>query len=107
MGHVVLDCCYCCVKFVIISIKIIRLVDESTSPATIFLSTKSYFLVQRQLFRGLLFHKKILAHLIGGSSQWSCPKKFREKKMRLQFNNFTQKLDIDVLWFRRRRANKN
>ena len=27
--------------------------------------------------------------------------------MRLQLNNFTQKLDFDVLWFRRRRAYKN
>ena len=26
--------------------------------------------------------------------------------MRLQLNNFTQKLDSDVLWFRRRRAYK-
>ena len=26
--------------------------------------------------------------------------------MRLQLNNFTQKLDFDVLWFRRRRAYK-
>ena len=34
------------------------------------------------------------------------PKKFREKKLHLQLNNFTQKLDFDVLWFRRRRANK-
>ena len=37
-----------------------------------------------------------------GGSRWSCPKKFREKKLRLQLNNFTQKLDFDVLWFRRR-----
>ena len=34
------------------------------------------------------------------------PQKFREKKLRLQLNNFTQKLDFDVLWFRRRRAYK-
>ena len=30
------------------------------------------------------------------------PKKFREKKLRLQLNNFTKKLDFHVLWFRRR-----
>ena len=41
-----------------------------------------------------------------GGFQWSCPTKFREKKLRLQLNNFTQKLDFDVLWFRRR-AYKN
>ena len=35
------------------------------------------------------------------------PKTFREKKLRLQLNNFTQKLDFEVLWFRRRRAYKN
>ena len=34
------------------------------------------------------------------------PKKFRETKLRLQLINFTQKLDIDVLWFRRRRPYK-
>ena len=38
-----------------------------------------------------------------GGSQWKCPKNFREKKLHLQLNNFTQKLDFDVLWFRRRR----
>ena len=32
------------------------------------------------------------------------PQKFREKKLNLKLNNFTQKLDFDVLWFRRRRA---
>ena len=32
----------------------------------------------------------------------SCQKKFRGTKLRLQLNNFTQKLDFDVLWFRRR-----
>ena len=31
---------------------------------------------------------------------------FRETKLRLQLNNFTQKLDFDVVWFRRRRAYK-
>ena len=30
--------------------------------------------------------------------------KFREKKLHLQLNNFAQKLDLDVLWIRRRRA---
>ena len=34
------------------------------------------------------------------------PKTFGEKKLRLQLNNFTQKLDFHVLWFRRRRAYK-
>ena len=34
------------------------------------------------------------------------PKKFREKKLRLQLNNFTQKLDFDVLWFRRTYKNQ-
>ena len=43
---------------------------------------------------------------IWGGSRWSCPKKFREKQLPLQFNNFIQKLDFDVLWFRRRRAYK-
>ena len=42
-----------------------------------------------------------------GGFRWSCPKKFREKKLCLQLNNFTQKLYIDVLWFSRRRAYKN
>ena len=37
-----------------------------------------------------------------GGSRWSFPKKFREKKLRLQLNNFTQKLNFDLLWFRRR-----
>ena len=36
-----------------------------------------------------------------------CPKKFRENKLRLQLNTFTQKVDFDVLWFRRKRAYKN
>ena len=36
-----------------------------------------------------------------GGYRWSCPKKFREKKVHLQLNNFTQKLDFHVLWFRR------
>ena len=35
-------------------------------------------------------------------SQKSDPKKFLGTKLRLQLNNFTQKLDFDVLWFRRR-----
>ena len=64
MIHVTLDCFYCCEKFVNISIKIIRLVTESTSPATIFLLAESYFLIQRQLFRGYFSVKKISAHLI-------------------------------------------
>ena len=34
------------------------------------------------------------------------PEKFREKKLHLQLNNFTEKLDFHVLWFRRR-AYKN
>ena len=42
-----------------------------------------------------------------GGFRWSCPKKFWEKKLRLQLNNFTRKLDFDVLWCRRRRAYKN
>ena len=29
-------------------------------------------------------------------------KKLRETKLRSKLNNFTQKLDFDVLWFRRR-----
>ena len=41
-----------------------------------------------------------------GGSRWSCPKKFPEKKLHLQLNNFTQKLNFDVLWFRKRRAYK-
>ena len=49
-----------------------------------------------------------LGPILGGPRPpWSCPKKFREKKLYLQLNNFTQKLDFDVLWFRRRRAYKN
>ena len=42
-----------------------------------------------------------------GGSRWICPKQFRENKLHLQLNKFTQKLDFDVLWFRRRRAYKN
>ena len=38
-----------------------------------------------------------------GGSRWSCQKKFREKKLRLQLNNSTQKLKFDVSWFRRRK----
>ena len=34
------------------------------------------------------------------------PKKFRETEWRLQLNNFTQKLDFNVLSFRIRRAYK-
>ena len=30
------------------------------------------------------------------------PKKFQETKLRLQVNNFKQKLDFGVLWYRRR-----
>ena len=33
-------------------------------------------------------------------------KKFRETKLRLQLNNVTQKLDFNVLWFRKRRAHQ-
>ena len=43
-----------------------------------------------------------LGPILGGN----CPKKFREKKLHFQLNNFTQKLDFDVLWFRRSRAYK-
>ena len=42
----------------------------------------------------------------GRGARWSCPIQFREKKLHLQLNNFTQKLDFDVLWFMRR-AYKN
>ena len=35
------------------------------------------------------------------------PQKISGEKMRLQLNNFTQKLYFDVLWFRRRIAYKN
>ena len=35
---------------------------------------------------------------IWGGFRWSCPKIFREKKLHLQLNNFTQKLDFHVLW---------
>ena len=63
MGHVVLDCFYCSVKFIIISIKITMLVVKTTSPPTIFLFAKSYFLVQRRLLRGYFLVKKISAHL--------------------------------------------
>ena len=41
-----------------------------------------------------------------GGFPMELPQKFREKKLHLQLNNFTQKLDIDVLWFRRRKAYK-
>ena len=41
-----------------------------------------------------------------GGFQGSGPKKFRETKLRLHFNNFTQKLDFSVLWFWRKRAYK-
>ena len=34
------------------------------------------------------------------------PKKFREKKLHLQLNNFTQKLNFHVLLFRRKKAYK-
>ena len=33
-------------------------------------------------------------------------KKFWETKLRLQLNNFTQKLDLDVQWYKRKKANK-
>ena len=36
-----------------------------------------------------------------GGFRGSCPKKSREKKLRLQLNNFTQQLNFVVLWFRR------
>ena len=36
----------------------------------------------------------------------SLPKNFWEAKLRLLLNNFTQKLDFVVLWFRRRSAYK-
>ena len=42
-----------------------------------------------------------------GGSRGSWPKKFRKTKSRLQLNNFTQKLNFDVLRFKRRRAHKN
>ena len=34
------------------------------------------------------------------------PQKNSEKKLRLHYNNFTQKLNFDVLWFRRRAYKK-
>ena len=34
------------------------------------------------------------------------PQKISGEKIAFQLNNFTQKLDFDVLWFRRRRAYK-
>ena len=37
-----------------------------------------------------------------GGSRESGPKKFRETKLRLALSNVTQKLDFDVLRFRRR-----
>ena len=36
-----------------------------------------------------------------GGSRWGHTKKFWETKLRLQLNSFAQKLDFDVLWFRR------
>ena len=41
-----------------------------------------------------------------GGFPGSRPKNFWETKLRLQFNNFTQKLDFVVLCFRRRKAYK-
>ena len=38
----------------------------------------------------------------GGFPWGVAPKTFGRPKLRLQVNNFTQKLDFDVLWFRRR-----
>ena len=42
-----------------------------------------------------------------GGSRWSCPKKFREKKLRLKLNNSTQKLDFDVLWLFEKKSVQN
>ena len=42
--------------------------------------------------------------ILGGFRR-SGPKKFWETKLRLQLNNFTQKLDFNVLWFRWRTEN--
>ena len=41
-----------------------------------------------------------------GGFPMELPQEFREKKLRLQLNNFTQNLDFDVLWFKRRRVYK-
>ena len=47
-----------------------------------------------------------------GGPRGSCPKKYQEKKLRLQLNNFTQKLDFDVLeertkiWKKKKRKRK-
>ena len=49
-----------------------------------------------------LFKKLIFRGPIFSVSPGSRPKKLRETKLRLQLNNFTQKLDFDVLWFRGR-----
>ena len=54
------------------------------------------------MFKKLIFWGPIL-----GGFPVELPKKIQEKKLRLQLNNFTQKLDFDVMWFRRRRAHKN
>ena len=53
-------------------------------------------------FKKLNFGGSTLGAVSGGAA----PNKFRVTKLRLQLNNFTQNLDFDVLWFRRRRAYK-
>ena len=42
----------------------------------------------------------------GGVPGGVAPKKFQETQLRMYLNNFTQKLDFYVLWFRRTRAYK-
>ena len=51
----------------------------------------------------------MLSHLkidVFGGLRMSGTQNFRGTKLRLQLNNFAQKLDFDVLWFRRGRAYK-
>ena len=42
----------------------------------------------------------------GGVPGGVAPKKFQKTQLRMYLNNFTQKLDFYVLWFRRTRAYK-
>ena len=72
--------------------------NGSKSESNYFASTLQPWL---EALKKLIFWGPIL-----GGSRESCPKNFLEKKLRLQLNNFAQKLNFDVLWFRRRRAYK-
>ena len=63
---------------------------------------KTTYLIVCQFVISFPYLKNNAMWIAFGDSRGSRPKKLRETKLRLQLNNFTQKLDFDVLWFKGR-----